>query len=49
MIANILVDSFGARCDVSAMSQDDHRVHLEGFPPSSWQTTPCKRASGKAE
>ena len=32
-ITNIPVASFGERCAVSVVSQDEHRVHLEVFPP----------------
>ena len=31
------------------MSGDEHRVNMEGVPPSGWKTTPRKRASGKGE
>ena len=33
-ITEISVASFAALCAVSAVSRQDHRVHLEGFPPS---------------
>ena len=48
-ITNILVGSFAALRAVSAMSWDDHRVHLEGVFPSGWQRKLCKRASDKGE
>ena len=35
------VASFATLRAISAMSREDHRVHLEGFPPSGWQTMPC--------
>ena len=41
--------SFGERFSVSTMSRDDHQVHLEGVPPSSWKTKPFKRAIDKGE
>ena len=31
------------------VSRDHHIVHVEGTLPSIWRSTPCKRASGKAE
>ena len=34
---------------VSAVSWEDHQVHLEGAPPSVWQTMPCKRVSHKED
>ena len=46
-ITEILVASFAALRVVSAVSREDHRVHLEGVPPSVWQTMPCERASNK--
>ena len=48
-ITDIPVASFGSLRDFSAVSREDHRVHLEGFPPSGWQTTSCERASNKEE
>ena len=48
-ITKILVDSFGSLRAVSPMSQDDHRVHLEGVPPSGWQMMPCERDIIKEE
>ena len=48
-ITKIPVASFWARRAVSAMYHDDHRVHLEGLPPSGWKTMLCKRASVKGE
>ena len=48
-ITEILVASFGALRAVNVISRDNHRVHLEGFPPSGLQTMPCKRASSKEE
>ena len=48
-ITKIPVASFGARRAVSDMYHDDHRVHLEGFSPFIWNTTPCERDRGKGE
>ena len=48
-ITNIPVASFAALRAVSALSREDHRVHLEGPPPSGWRTAPCGRASNKEE
>ena len=48
-ITEIPVASFGARRAVSAMSRDEHQVHLEEYPPSGWHTMPCERESGKGE
>ena len=48
-ITNIQVASFGALRAISAVSREDHRVHLEGVPPSGCQMTPCKRASTNEE
>ena len=48
-ITDILVASFEALRAVSDVSQEDHRVHLEGAPPSGWQMTPCERASNKED
>ena len=42
-ITEIPVASFVALRAVSAVSREDHRVHLEGVPPSGWQTMPCER------
>ena len=41
--------SFAALRAVSAVSREDHRVHLEGVPPSGWQTMPCERANHKED
>ena len=46
-ITEIPVASFAALRAVSAMSREDHLVHLEGVPPSGWQVMPCERASHK--
>ena len=48
-ITNILVAFFGALRAVNSVSLDDHRVHVEGVPPSGWQTMPCERATSKEE
>ena len=48
-ITEIPVASFGALRSVNAVSRDDHRVHLDGFPPSRWQAMPCERAIIKEE
>ena len=48
-ITDIPVASFGELRVVSAVSRDDHRVHLEGFLPSVCQKIPCKRAIRKEE
>ena len=40
-ITKIPVASFGALHVVTSVSRDDHQVHLEGSPPSCWQTMPC--------
>ena len=48
-INEIPVTSFGALRAISAVSREDHRVHLEGVPPSGWLTTSCERGSRKEE
>ena len=48
-ITEIPVVSFAARRGVSTVPREDHNVHLEGVSPSSWRTTPCKRANYKSE
>ena len=49
MITYIPVASFAARRGIIAMPLENKIVHLEGVSPSSWQTTPRERVSGKAE
>ena len=44
-ITKIPVAFFGELHAVNDVSQDDHRVHLEGSPPSIWKTMPCERQS----
>ena len=46
-ITEIPVASFVALHAVSAVSREDQQVHLEGVPPSGWQTMPCKRVNHK--
>ena len=48
-ITKIPVAAFAALRAVSAVSWEDHQVHLEGAPPSGWQTMPCERASNKED
>ena len=48
-ITEILVASFAALRAVSAVSREDHRVHLEGPPPSGWQAMSCERANHKED
>ena len=48
-ITEIPVASFTALRAVSAMYREDHRVHLEGVPPSVWQAMPCKRVNHKED
>ena len=46
-IADIPVAFLAVRRAVSAILREDHMVHVEGIPPSYWQTMPCKRARRK--
>ena len=48
-ITKIPMASFAALRTISAVSREDHRVHLEVVPPSGWQTMPCERASNKED
>ena len=48
-ITEIPVSFFAALRASSAVSREDHRVYLEGVPPSGWQTMPCKRAIHKED
>ena len=48
-INKILVASFEALYVVSTVSQEDHGLHIEGFRPSGWQTSPCEKAISKEE
>ena len=48
-IVDIPVASFAEQRVVSAVSQEDHIVYMEGVSPSSCRTKPCEIASCKAE
>ena len=48
-ITEIPVASFATLRAISAVSREDHRVHLEGVPSSGWQTMPCERANHKED
>ena len=48
-ITDIPVAPFAVRCIVNAVPWGYHIVHVEGVSTPSWRSTPCERASGKAE
>ena len=48
-IKEISVASFAALRAVSAVYREDHRVYLEGVPPSGWKTMPYERANHKED
>ena len=48
-ITEVPVASFAALRAVSAVSREDHQVHLEGVPPSGWHMMPCERVNHKED
>ena len=48
-ITEIPVASFAAWYIISALSQEYHIVHLEGFSPSRWRSNTWERESINAE